>query len=255
MTEPQMPTPSTQRPMLTDQQAIRLWAVYIKRWGELLHDKVMADADRCATLEPLDQAYLRAFWQATTGKLQRINTIPLPVPQTTQEELALAWKTICIESGWPIDQDALASDVEQRLDFLKSKLAHEFEKSVLQYILRYEISSPIEQIFLMHWEYQRIEYLHGLKLSPQERVDTGRGKFAVDFVVTRKNGESARVAVELDGHEFHEKTAQQVAKDKSRERAIVATGIPVLRFSGSEVFKSPRKVIAEIIEYFNRLTT
>ena len=247
-----MHEPNAGPPKLTDEQGIRLWAVYFKRWGELLLDKVMADADRCAALEPLDQAYLRAFWQATTERLNRINTDPLPVPQTTREELALAWKTICLESGWPVDQDAMASDVEKRLDFLKQKISHGFEQSVLRSIRQLEISSPIEQIFLMHWEYLRVKDLHGLKLGPQQRIDTGRGTFAVDFIITRKDGESARVAVELDGHEFHEKTAGQVAKDKSRERAIVTTGIPVLRFSGSEVFKNPRKVIGEIIEFFKR---
>lgn len=88
------------KPNFTNEQALRLWATYIKRWGELLHDRVMADAERCEVLDSLDQAYLRAFWQGLTSKLNRINTEPLSVPAETQEALDSMWNTIALQFGF-----------------------------------------------------------------------------------------------------------------------------------------------------------
>lgn len=50
------------------------------------------------------------------------------------------------------------------------------------------------------------------------------------------------IAIELDGHDFHERTKEQATRDKRRDRALVAAGWSVLRFTGSEVIKSPSDV-------------
>lgn len=46
----------------------------------------------------------------------------------------------------------------------------------------------------------------------------------------------SRVAVELDGHDWHERTKEQAASDKRRDRMMVAEGWSVMRFTGSEVY-------------------
>lgn len=237
-------------PTFTDAQALRLWGTYLKRWGELVHDKIMSEAQRCESLSPYEQAYLRAFWQGLASKVNRLNTDPLSVPAQTREELERMWKTIALEFELPLVDDALVNDVEKRLEFFKRKIAHEFEGSILETINRHDITSPLEQIFLIQWKYQCVEPLHKLTLQPQARVLTDRGTYIVDFIVSAEGGQAARVAIELDGHEFHERSKTQASKDKSRERAIVSTGIPVLRFTGSEVFNNPRRVIDEVIRYF-----
>jgi very-short-patch-repair endonuclease len=43
--------------------------------------------------------------------------------------------------------------------------------------------------------------------------------------------------VEVDGHEFHERTKEQARRDKSRDRALTAKGWTVLRFTGQEVWE------------------
>lgn len=53
------------------------------------------------------------------------------------------------------------------------------------------------------------------------------------------------VLVEIDGHIWHEKTPEQVEKDKQRERAIMAAGYRVVRFSAREVFRDPVKCVYE----------
>lgn len=47
-----------------------------------------------------------------------------------------------------------------------------------------------------------------------------------------------KAVVELDGHDFHERTKEQAARDRSRDRDLMANGYQVLRFTGSEVWKN-----------------
>lgn len=55
-------------------------------------------------------------------------------------------------------------------------------------------------------------------------------------------------AIECDGHEFHEKTKEQVTHDKARERELTASGYTVIRFSGSEIYNDPFKCASEVFE-------
>ena len=80
------------------------------------------------------------------------------------------------------------------------------------------------------------------------------GKYRLDFLIhrtqtihsTTKNSEGKivrasalftwQMAVECDGHNFHEKTKTQVAHDKKRDRVLQSVGLRVFRFSGSEIW-------------------
>lgn len=54
------------------------------------------------------------------------------------------------------------------------------------------------------------------------------------------------IAIECDGHEFHEKTKEQAQKDKSKDRFLSSKGLAVFRFTGSEITKNPDKCADEI---------
>ena len=58
---------------------------------------------------------------------------------------------------------------------------------------------------------------------------------------------SIKVALELDGHDFHEKTKEQAAHDRARERTIIRRGYTIFRFTGSEVFRNARKCVEEVV--------
>ena len=85
------------------------------------------------------------------------------------------------------------------------------------------------------------------------------GDYRADFFVWVSYGNKCRgVVVECDGHDFHEKTKEQAARDKRRDRAIVEAGYSVMRFTGSEIFKDPdgcakqvQKVIQDIANRFS----
>ena len=42
--------------------------------------------------------------------------------------------------------------------------------------------------------------------------------------------------IECDGHDFHEKTKEQVARGKRRDRDLISMGYDVIHFSGSEIW-------------------
>ena len=53
------------------------------------------------------------------------------------------------------------------------------------------------------------------------------------------NGEAYRLAVECDGHDFHERTKEQAARDRSRDRELQDAGVTIYRFTGSEIHNDP----------------
>jgi len=55
-----------------------------------------------------------------------------------------------------------------------------------------------------------------------------------------------KIAIELDGHEFHEKTKEQASKDKARDRTLQGAGWVVLRFSGSDVYRDAYECLDQV---------
>jgi very-short-patch-repair endonuclease len=77
------------------------------------------------------------------------------------------------------------------------------------------------------------------------------GKYRADlgFAALEDSGVK-RVIVECDGHEFHERTKEQVAAAKARDRFMTSSGFYVMRFSGSEIFANPLGCAHEVISFF-----
>lgn len=61
-----------------------------------------------------------------------------------------------------------------------------------------------------------------------------------------------RLIVECDGHNFHERTKEQAAKDRNRDRTAQLGGIEVFRFTGSEIWRDPWGCAGQIIEWANK---
>ena len=59
-----------------------------------------------------------------------------------------------------------------------------------------------------------------------------------------------KLVVECDGHAFHEKTALQAKRDKSRDRDLLADGHPVMRFTGSEIYRAPLRCATQLVQGF-----
>ncbi len=108
--------------------------------------------------------------------------------------------------------------------------------------------SPIERMFLDAF------LAAGFRLSGPREAGTAMwgsvtlhqqhpvGVYRLDFALV---GKGVRIAIEADGHDFHERTKTQAQRDKSRDRFLVAEGWRVLRFTGSEVFRDAAACVAE----------
>ena len=108
--------------------------------------------------------------------------------------------------------------------------------------------------------YQPIEYdmFDGVHGEPewgtyyrrQQRI----GRYTADFVFTIIAGEHRRqLVVECDGHDFHERTKEQAAHDRGRDREMGRMGYQVMRFTGAELFRDPVKCIQEVEAVINDL--
>lgn len=73
------------------------------------------------------------------------------------------------------------------------------------------------------------------------------GTYTVDFAI---HGPHAKIAIECDGHDFHEKTKEQAAHDKKRDRYLQRNGWRVLRFTGSEIYRDAHACADEVVEVF-----
>lgn len=103
--------------------------------------------------------------------------------------------------------------------------------------------SPIEERLALHlFNLPRAE-VGQATIVAQRPVTTDSGDYRLDFAF---ECDGKRVAVECDGHEFHERTKEQAARDKARDRSLVAAGWQVLRFTGSEIWADPGKCASEV---------
>jgi very-short-patch-repair endonuclease len=56
-----------------------------------------------------------------------------------------------------------------------------------------------------------------------------------------------RLVIECDGHEFHEKTKDQVRRDRLRDRTLQSLGLPVFRYPGSDLYRDVFACAAEAL--------
>lgn len=245
----------SEKPGLTNSDAMRILHAFFKRWGEIRLRDIDADIAKVietggddpgqnpeATLEALT---MRAKWHKRLDLMMEAERVFDKRYGSPKGELKLVEEVFGEQMG--LDVSLTAEDVKQRLDWYRRRVASEYAREVQTTIDDHKITSPIEQVFLMEWHFLRLNDRFGVKLTPQHEVTVEGVTYRVDFVVT-KDGSPVKVAIELDGHDFHEKTREQVRKDKARERAIVRQGFTVLRFAGSEVMKNPRKCVEEVAD-------
>lgn len=74
------------------------------------------------------------------------------------------------------------------------------------------------------------------------------GNYRIDIGMFGKffSGKEFKLAIECDGHIFHEKTKEQAQKDRQRDRFLQAHGWTTLRFTGSEIVRDADACAEEI---------
>lgn len=123
-------------------------------------------------------------------------------------------------------------------------------KSPIEQIMALALDETLNSAWVIHKEIRL-----GLEISEirsQDPVKAQSGNtYIPDFSIPVWNiskREGKMFVVECDGHEFHEKTKEQVQHDKARERELIAEGFTVIRFSGSEIYNNPFSRAREVFE-------
>lgn len=124
--------------------------------------------------------------------------------------------------------------------------------------------SPIEVLFKLWWEVvSRADYWTPwdvCRLEPQVTVTLPEASYRLDFsvtcgdLVTREIADRTGVAfpligIELDGHDFHERTREQVTVRNKRDRDLQVAGWKVFHFSGSELVRDPQRCASDVWGY------
>lgn len=125
-----------------------------------------------------------------------------------------------------------------------------------------KLASPIEARLAVHLFSEITEYSVCELFSQHSLL-----KYRVDFAITNERVETQgdsykdsmgymgpiRLCIECDGHEFHERTKEQAARDKRRDRELATAGWTVFRFTGSEIWKDPRGCVDQVMELIDNL--
>jgi very-short-patch-repair endonuclease len=80
----------------------------------------------------------------------------------------------------------------------------------------------------------------------QCRIQLRDREIRPDFAFVHPGPHATKIIVELDGHDFHERTPDQAQSDKSRDRELQALGWHVMRFTGREVLRKPGECLQEV---------
>lgn len=162
-------------------------------------------------------------------------------------------KTIAIIGDDPFAVEEVGDSPElKKIKFLEDRI-HEI-KGEINFLLSKSspVESPIEEI--MYRELLKIKYsveniLLEMQVTPQAEIYDYRVDFFVK-TIHKTPKYNKKFVIECDGHEWHEKTKEQAAKDKKRDRDIVMKcGYPVIRFTGSEIVNNIAACIDEIVQY------
>lgn len=127
--------------------------------------------------------------------------------------------------------------------------------------LAIKTESPIEQVFAVWFLAVRKVHSSGedFWLDPQIEVKCEDITYRLDFCICLMDADLAfaaychdlslpKVAIELDGHDFHEKTKEQVDHRNRRDRELQRNGWIVFHFSGRELLQKPVRCCEEVLD-------
>jgi hypothetical protein len=154
--------------------------------------------------------------------------------------------------------DTLRERTEERISLIKQCLElceSPPELNFLSYFIINQEPAPISSQGRFSYLFKPYKLGLHLRCIPQAnlRISDGRN-YRVDFLfrLCRENPEFiaySNLVVEIDGHDFHERTKEQAERDKSRDRTLTQGGFYVFRFTGSEVYRNVATVFREVDNY------
>ena len=125
-----------------------------------------------------------------------------------------------------------------------------------------ECRSPIEQIFSLAFEImlfvKHYDLFGYVIFNSQQDIYVGSKHYVVDFAFdtddiciedAKDKFNVFKIVIECDGHDFHEKSKEQVKKNNQRDLDLKMAGYDVLHFSGSQLYNEPFQCADKAIDY------
>ena len=112
--------------------------------------------------------------------------------------------------------------------------------------------SPIEQILWLTLNLYVLDFNKNYTFSEQEEIEVNGKIYRADFLYEEDSENPFKLIIECDGHDFHEKTKEQVEKRNNRDMDLKMSGFDVIHFSGSQIFNKPYSCAKEICDYIDK---
>lgn len=117
-----------------------------------------------------------------------------------------------------------------------------------------DCESPLEAAWRVWWSVAvQARYVDLPLVLYQHKVRVGGQGYRLDVAMFTWRGHSPVLAVELDGHTYHERTPEQVAERNARDRALQTAGWVVLHYSYSEIVTRGLECAIEALERFDSI--
>ena len=87
---------------------------------------------------------------------------------------------------------------------------------------------------------------------PQKSFYFNDKHYIVDIAIEIVETGETLCVIECDGHDYHEKTKEQAINDRKRDRAFQAEGIPIFRFTGTEIYNDPYSCARELKNFLRK---
>ena len=134
-------------------------------------------------------------------------------------------------------------------------LVNNLKEDIVTAVFCEEIKSPIEQIFITAFElYIKLLKKDYIFLLSQREIRIDKKRYVADFYFesdeyVNKFDTNKKIIIECDGHDFHQKTKQQVQYDNEREYDLKMAGYEIIRFSGTQIYNNPFKCAEDAYNY------
>lgn len=146
------------------------------------------------------------------------------------------------------ERSLVGDELERVVDMLAERVAGEVRDHLRAATGKWE--SPIEHAVALAWRAnQWSDYVatgHPKDdLQEQVTVRANGRSYRVDFIYADAKAR-IKLVVETDGHEFHERTREQVEHRNTRDANLQSDGWFVLHFSGRQVMANPHECVCNI---------
>ncbi len=166
-------------------------------------DAIMDEAEERAD-KPLDRSFLNIAIEALTAQFVR----------TTVQDIVSECSAIC------------ESPIELAMCFALGLVGPEHADGV-QFCLQGRAHGQAERDLV-------------LRITPQAQISSYRADFLLTMQLVDEGPEISiykkHLIVECDGFDFHDRTPEQAAKDRQRDRELQTRGFNVFRYTGSEIW-------------------